>query len=337
MLVKTGDVLAVSETSSIKADPTGEQSIDTADSGRLTLEVGTDLQLNGFLQSLGPASQLSITTGSQARINGLVEAQSAVTITAGTDVTGVAILVMPLILKTDSNGRLIDENDRLIDSDGWLINASGQFVNENGDVIAVPPGSPVAGGQPVRLSGGEIRTGQGGTISLTAVDSVLLRGAVGSIRAEGSNIRALSETVTITSTVSSVTLEDRVEANDLVTINAKAVNVLAGGSVRARGTTGDVRIKAANLLYTDAAFGDLPAAVVQAGDLVSLLASDVDTSGILRSTTGKIVINGVQSVTIGGRDFSDDDFDQFRRQQQLVAGPAGKRIDQCLGIEWRHP
>ncbi|MFN7866205.1 MAG: hypothetical protein ACK5TX_02260, partial [Planctomyces sp.] len=168
LLIKTGDVVAISDTSSIKADPSGEQSIETAASGNLRLEVGTDLQLNGFLQSMGPASLLSISAGSQARINGLVEAQSLITIAAGTDVSGVGILVMPLILKTNSNGRLIDENGRLIDTDGWLINSFGQFVNEAGEVIEVPPGSPVAGGQPVRLSGGEIRTGLGGTISLTA-------------------------------------------------------------------------------------------------------------------------------------------------------------------------
>ncbi|MFM7830869.1 MAG: hypothetical protein ACKPJD_03725, partial [Planctomycetaceae bacterium] len=148
VLIKTGDVVSVSDISSIKADPSGDGALATTDSGNLQLVVGTDLQLNGFLQSLGPASQLSIKTGSQARINGLVEAQSSVTITAGSDVTGIGILVMPLILKTDSSGRLIDENGRLIDSDGWLINSSGQFVDETGNVITVPPGAPVAGGQP---------------------------------------------------------------------------------------------------------------------------------------------------------------------------------------------
>ncbi|MFM7920242.1 MAG: hypothetical protein ACKPJJ_08455, partial [Planctomycetaceae bacterium] len=108
MLIKTGDVVSVSDISSIKADPSGDGALATTDSGSLQLVVGTDLQLNGFLQSLGPASQLSIKTGSQARINGLVEAQSSVTITAGSDVTGIGILVMPLIMKTDSSGRLID-------------------------------------------------------------------------------------------------------------------------------------------------------------------------------------------------------------------------------------
>jgi hypothetical protein len=108
-----------------------------------------------------------------------------VTITAGSDVTGIGILVMPLILKTDSSGRLIDENGRLIDSDGWLINSSGQFVDETGNVIIVPPRAPVAGGQPVRLSGGEIRTGQGGSISLTATDSILLRGAIAAYSGRG--------------------------------------------------------------------------------------------------------------------------------------------------------
>ncbi|MGV2333154.1 MAG UNVERIFIED_CONTAM: hypothetical protein LVR18_03155 [Planctomycetaceae bacterium] len=107
------------------------------------------------------------------------------TITAGSDVTGIGILVMPLILKTDSSGRLIDENGRLIDSDGWLINSSGQFVDETGNVIIVPPRAPVAGGQPVRLSGGEIRTGQGGSISLTATDSILLRGAIAAYSGRG--------------------------------------------------------------------------------------------------------------------------------------------------------
>jgi hypothetical protein len=301
VLIKTGDVVAISETSSIKADPSGEQAIEATDSGNLRLEVGTDLQLNGLLQSLGPASRLAIEAGSQVRINGLVDAQSSVTITAGSDVTGVGILVMPLILKTDSSGRLVDENDRLIDSDGWLINASGQFVNEAGDVLSVPPGSPVAGGQPVRLSGGEIRTGTGGTISLTAADTLLLRGAIGSIRVEDSTIQALSETVTLISTGSSVTVEDRIEAAGQVTVSGKAVNVLAGGSIRARGDGGDIRLKAESLLYTDAAFGDLPAAIVHADDLVSLLASDVDTSGALRSSSGRIVINGVKTVTVGGR------------------------------------
>ncbi|MGV2333155.1 MAG UNVERIFIED_CONTAM: hypothetical protein LVR18_03160 [Planctomycetaceae bacterium] len=54
VLIKTGDVVSVSDISSIKADPSGDGTLATTDSGNLQLVVGTDLQLNGFLQSLGP-------------------------------------------------------------------------------------------------------------------------------------------------------------------------------------------------------------------------------------------------------------------------------------------
>jgi Ca2+-binding RTX toxin-like protein len=166
--IVTGGILTVNSLSALKVDATGGGLLTAVTPGQLNLTADSGLRLQGLLQTVDPGSSVHLNTTQQMEINGLIDAAGSVVAAAATYSQGPAIVVMPLILKTDSQGRLIDENGRLIDEDGFLINSAGKYVDASGNVLTVPPATPVFGGNPVRLSGGEIHTGAGGTISLSA-------------------------------------------------------------------------------------------------------------------------------------------------------------------------
>ncbi|MEY3226626.1 MAG: hypothetical protein RLZZ536_1245, partial [Planctomycetota bacterium] len=204
----------------------------------------------------------------------------------------------PLILKTNSQGRLIDENGRLIDEDGYLINSDGKYVDASGNVLTVPPATPVYGGNPVRLSGGEVRTKAGGTVSLSASGTLLLQGAVGGLIATNGTVSATSTSVTVASSAAAVTVTDRISAADQLLITGVDINVLAGGQLRAWASGGDVRLRGTDEIYLEATSGMETAGTVRAADFAYLQANYLTLDGRITSDSGRVRLNAMTDAAI---------------------------------------
>ncbi|MGV2341192.1 MAG UNVERIFIED_CONTAM: hypothetical protein LVR18_46795 [Planctomycetaceae bacterium] len=298
--VVTGGKLTVNSLSSLVVDATGGGALTPATPGQLNLTANNGIKLQGLLQSVDAGSSIQLNTTQQLEIDGLIDAAGSVTAAAASYSQGPAIVVMPLILKTDSQGRLIDEQGRLIDADGYLINAAGKFVNASGTALNVPPDSPVFGGNPVRLSGGEVRTASGGSITMSASGSLLVNGAVGGLTANAGTVSATSSSVTLTSSTGDVTVTDRVAAASQLLVTGVNVNVMAGGQLRSMATGGDVRLRATNDIYIQAAVGSDPAGQVRAADFTYLQANELLLDGRVVSDSGRVRLNAVTDATIAG-------------------------------------
>ena len=260
--------LSLSIESFIMADPTGSNTFsDPTNSGDVTITAVAPVQIFGLVDALNPDGGVTITTTGQLLVDGVIQAGASVTLTGGTDAaTGIGLWVTPLQLQGDGQG-------------GYVLD---QF------------------GNPVRLGGGVINTlpstgSGGGTITLTAADSILIQNVVGEV---GAAVAA----VTIESTAGDVKLQSRVNADDAIRILAGGnLEIFAGTSVRTRGTAGTVDLLAGGNLLIAAADGAALAAYVESQGAMHLSGDLVHIGGAARVTgAARLLVNAQSDIQVTG-------------------------------------
>ena len=102
-----GTGLSLTATSSITVDATGGGTFAASAPGMLKIGAGGDVQLFGTIESKDAASDIVITSDSLVYVDGFVKASDELTITGGTDTTGIGIYVTPMVFSTsDSTSRV---------------------------------------------------------------------------------------------------------------------------------------------------------------------------------------------------------------------------------------
>ena len=295
-----GGTLSQNSMSALDVDATAGGVLTPAAPGQITVTTQGDLQVFGLVQTADAGSQVRLSAAGQVFVDGVVRADRLLAVQGGTHASGAGILVMPLLLQTDGLGHLVDDQGRLIDEAGHLINAAGKYVDADGNVLTVPPDSPVQGGDPVRLSGGELKTAAGGRITLDATDGISLQGAVGGLSAAGGALAADTLEIIASSTAGAVTVTGRVDAADNIDFTGAQINVLSGGTVKVYQGGGDVRFRASDTAFVQAAAGTLDDGLVQAPDLVHLAGGNVRVYGHAISTAGRVLLSAVEEVDVQG-------------------------------------
>jgi hypothetical protein len=108
-----------------------------------------------LIEAAGSLADLLIDASGSVRLDGILRADDQMTISsraAGDD----AIELAQPTPWSNSAGQLLNQSGRAIDRSGYLIDAQGRHVDAKPQ-FALPTGAaPVAGGTPVRLSGGTL-------------------------------------------------------------------------------------------------------------------------------------------------------------------------------------
>ncbi|MEI7702863.1 MAG: hypothetical protein WCK86_23905, partial [Planctomycetia bacterium] len=229
-------------------------------------------------------SQLIITAGGDLQLFGLAQ-----TLDTGSDIQFTAagqVLINGLVASTGD----------------LAINAGTDSSSGYGIILLPVELDPVT---EERISGGEIRNGLNGLLTLHATDGILLQGLVGSSRTEGSSILADALSITVTSTAGPVTIENRVIAQQSITVNGTGLSVLAGGQLKTTAAAATIRLIGSAAVFVESAVdtgsGSLAPGQVQANGLVHLSGSSVTVDGILQSQADRVLLNGVTSVDITGQ------------------------------------
>jgi hypothetical protein len=190
---------------------------------------------------------------------------------------------------------------------GGLITAADQLqitAGEHGSetsLVVLPIELDSTGTQ--RLSGGEIRTGFGGSIMLQATDGVLLQGNVGSGQTAGDAFIADAFSITVSSTTGSIAIEGRLESASSLSLTAGDISVLTGARLRTSAPDATVRLNAADLLFVEAAGTDsgiAPAGTIQTAGLLHLRGTQAVVEGIVQSLAGRVLVSAVDGAQITG-------------------------------------
>ena len=103
----TGMGLSLTATSTIMVDATGGGTFAASSTGLLRMGAGGDVKLYGTVESMDAGSDIVISSDSLVLVDGLVKASDDLTITGGTDTTGIGIYLTPMVFSTsDSTNRV---------------------------------------------------------------------------------------------------------------------------------------------------------------------------------------------------------------------------------------
>ncbi|HIK95293.1 MAG TPA: hypothetical protein EYG03_25395, partial [Planctomycetes bacterium] len=297
--VDFGAALTITAQSSVRTDATGEGALTATNSSLVRLNGSGIVNIFGLVESVDNGSDVSIATSSLIVVDGFIQANDILTLKGGSHTSGAGILVQPLVLQTDGSGHFVDENGDLIDEAGFLINDTGAFVDGSGSVI--PDGSdPIPGGQSVRLSGGTLNTGAGNRIILTAEDDVVVHGTVGELSETGGELIPDVSEIQIVSNRGNVSVTGRMDSRDAISMSGNNVNVLAGGSVKVRGSGAEIFARANEKVFVAAAAGETAAGLVEASSGIHFYADGIRIDGLIRNKEvgGRVLLNGVTAVDL---------------------------------------
>jgi hypothetical protein len=219
-------------------------------------------------------SELQLTADAGLQLFGSVQS-----LDAGSDVT----------LQTDGQvliGGLITAADQLQITGGQHGSATG--------IVILPIELDSTG--TTRLSGGEIRTGFGGRITLQATDGILLQGNVGSGQTAAGGIRGghhqHQRQLGCRQHLGRRTPRSRRQPD---THRPQPSTALTGGQIRTSAPDATVRLTAADLVFVEAAGSDgslFPAGTIQTAGLVHLHGTSVVVDGIIQSLAGRVLVSG---------------------------------------------
>lgn len=281
-------------------------SMEDADASSSHVRINTDhgIVLEGLVQANDAAGTVQITSGDQARFNGVVEAGSNITVTAGGDLSGTSIFAEDHVYKRDDAGKyFIDSNGRRMDGMGNLVDADGKYVDEAGVLLAADA-EPVKGGDPVRLSGATFDVAAGGTIDFAAVNDIYLGGQVGRPVPVDGSVSANPVEINISSSEGSSNITGLVNALNAVNVTGNDASVLAGGVVRTRSDIGEVFFNVSGNIFVAGDDGAKGAGMVTASERVHFFGDNVRLDGNISATADEeslILANGVASVVVGGK------------------------------------
>ncbi|MBV5330735.1 MAG: LEPR-XLL domain-containing protein, partial [Chlorobium sp.] len=284
--------------SSISADSTGGGSLSTAATpSDLTVDANHSVNLYGSIQANQAGAVIDIDSGATLLIDGIVEAGAQLSLDAN------ALIVNTLIYQRGGTGNLyfVDDTGRLMDGQGNLVDADGHYVDEDGDSVA----TPVAGGNPIRLSGGILNTLAGGSIDITATGAVNLNGQVGKPIITNQVVSVNVSDITVT-TSGDIGVSGLVNANTAITLVGDDISVFAGGVVKTRGAAGEVRLDASGNVYvaSDTLLIDgKNEAEVTAAALLHVSGVNLQLDGSINAhgdSSSRLLTNAATSLTVTG-------------------------------------
>ncbi|HCP11452.1 MAG TPA: hypothetical protein DIT89_03885, partial [Planctomycetaceae bacterium] len=228
-------------------------------------------------------SQLNITAGGDMQLFGLAQ-----TLDIDSDI------------QLSAGGQVLING--LVTSTGDLAITAGTDPSGYGIILLPVELDPVTD---QRISGGEIRNGLNGLLTLHATDGILLQGLVGSARTEGASTLADALSITVTSSAGPVTIENRVIAQQSITVHGTGLSVLAGGQLKTTAADATIRLTGSAAVFLESAVDTGPeilaAGQVQSSGLIHLSGSSVTVDGILQSQTARVLLNAVTNVDITGQ------------------------------------
>ncbi|MFN9827116.1 MAG: hypothetical protein ACK58J_23450, partial [Planctomyces sp.] len=130
----------------------------------ITITTSDDVQVYGVISALQDGADITIHSGEQLMVDGVLEADHQITLSGGDDETGVSLLLTTFVFATDSSGTELQDDD----------------------------------GQPIRVAGGTLSTNAGGTITLSGVKDIILSGLVGETQTTDSIDQAVTRDIYVT-------------------------------------------------------------------------------------------------------------------------------------------
>ena len=288
--VSNGAVI-VSEQSLIRSDATGNGQFASLGATTIDIDATDSIQVHGLIEALDDGADIDLSADGLVRVNGLVYADDAIALNGGDSSSNVSVYVTEFVFLTNGNDILVDENGRLIDDLGFLIDSAGNFVDESG----APSAFGIAGGAPVRLSGGTVTTGPGGSIAITGSEAMLLHGVMGQTRSVNGTLVADVNTFTAT-TAGNVFVAGAVDVANTARVSGADVTLMDGGRMKVRGNAGQAQVLATGTLTV------IGGGSVEASNLLHLSGNDVQVLGALVGTgdQGRVLLNAVSNATVTG-------------------------------------
>ena len=234
-----------------------------------------------MIESVDNNSDVTIESGGQLLVGGLVRAEDALLVKGGESPTGISFVLTPIVNETDDDG---DE-----------INAAGNKVS-------------ASGGDPVRKSGGVLDVRSGGTITVEGAEDLLLNGMVGRVYVASGSPAVDAASADITSAAGDVFVTGLVNAKDSVTISARDIFVLNEAVVKTRATGSEAFLKATRKVHVTRSPTATERALVEAGKLVHLFGKELQADGTLktREADARILLNATDDILVTGEVLASD-------------------------------
>ncbi|TWW12268.1 hypothetical protein E3A20_02360, partial [Planctomyces bekefii] len=266
--------LQIAAGSSLETKTATTEPVGTAHA--ITITTSDDVQVYGVISALQDGADITINSGEQLMVDGVLEADDQITLSGGDDETGVSLLLTTFVFATDDSGT------ELLDEDG----------------------------QPIRVTGGTLSTNAGGTITLSGVEDIILSGLVGETQTTDLIDHAVTWNIYVTQ-AKNVYVNATLNAVDLISFRADNIVIQGDAEVLATSQGGNIDLRAtADLLVSVAGVAETPA-LIQADALVHLLGVTMSLDGQILAigSTGRVVINAVESATLFGEVLSTANLD----------------------------
>ncbi|MEW6158684.1 MAG: hypothetical protein AB1813_14765, partial [Verrucomicrobiota bacterium] len=237
----------------------------------------------GAFTAASPSS-IAISTAKDVLIYGLVDSSDA-----GSDVTL-------------NSGGLVLVDGFVSAQDQLIISGGASASNVSILVTALVLGAPDQNGNPQRVSGGTLNTGNGGNITLSGTQTILLSGTVGQPRLVGASIIADVTDLRVTTT-GDVFVDGDVNVSRSIDFSGANISVLAGGRIKGRSAnvTATFTAPTGAVLLAGAQDG-LDAALVEVAGQVQILGTviRVDGSLINNGIGSPVFFNAVSNLIVTG-------------------------------------
>ena len=275
------DSLDVSALSNLMADAAKDALTAASGASAISILTDHDARIHGLVESIDNGSDVTIQSGGQLLVGGLVRAEDALLVKGGESPTGISFVLTPIVNETDDDG---DE-----------INAAGNKVS-------------ASGGDPVRKSGGVLDVRSGGTITVEGSEDLLLNGMVGRVYVASGSPAVDAVSADITSAAGDVFVTGLVNAKDSVTISARDIFVLNEAVVKTRATGSEAFLKATRKVHVTRSPTATERALVEAGKLVHLFGKELQADGTLktREADARILLNATDDILVTGEVLASD-------------------------------
>ncbi|MCY2990309.1 MAG: hypothetical protein NTY19_20895, partial [Planctomycetota bacterium] len=323
----TGEIV-VGQLSTLRADGTGGGALTFFAPGRLTLHA-TDMNLGGLVEALNNGAQLAPVATGLLVVDGLLRAQTRVTLTGGQNAQGVGVLLLPLVfdakdqrvsggvvttalggtVAVQATGDVVIAGvlgDLESQSDGTLI-AQVRSLTAQSTAGAVTVPGRVEAADAITLSAPDVNVLDGGVVRTHNVDSeILLQGSdTIFVEAAGTEVAGLVQSPRLVHL-----LADKVRMYGAVVTTAAASRVLVNGvsevtvlgSLRSAGTIEVNAGVSLAWLLTRLTSGTLTVAELSGSSLLQIAGpGELSAAGEVRLRSGGDVVTGGDSQLQDGK------------------------------------
>ncbi|MBF0170377.1 MAG: hypothetical protein HQK87_04705, partial [Nitrospinae bacterium] len=277
-------------------------------SGTITLEGRRDLRIDGFVNATRSGGIVNVAADHLLTLTGMIQGHTSVNLTGGVrDATGLTVESAALVYKRNSSLNnvnqgtyFVDDQDRWMDASGNLVlDDAGNFMSEtsSGAFASI---SDQQGGEPIRLTGAVVDTGDGGTIRIQGFGTMRLDGMFGQPYKTGSTppVAVHVGTVRILGSSTGQTLVyGDINAENLIEITGQTLTVAEGAAFKS--WAGDIDIVAGGNLLIQSNQTGLGNAMLDAKESVYLRANTLYQAGDV-SAVNHVWLNAARDIALYG-------------------------------------